>query len=152
MQFHTFFKPQIFSSISVTLHIRALICNGTALTLFPGRYVDETEVVLSLKKADDELEWPDLIEAWQSLAKGVSALLKGTSVYVVGESTEINWAVAQDVAAGLEYFLVTSFMKPFLLTLYIETLSSWLAQCGNSFLMQVCCARQVCSSANPTVD
>ncbi|CAM6094774.1 unnamed protein product [Calypogeia fissa] len=66
-------------------------------------FVDETEIVISLKKADDELSWPDLIEVWQSLAKGVSTLLKGTSVYVVGESTEINWAVAQELAAGLEY-------------------------------------------------
>ncbi|KAL2634021.1 hypothetical protein R1flu_005500 [Riccia fluitans] len=66
-------------------------------------FVDETEVVLSLKKADREQVWPDLVQAWDSLAKGVAAQLQGASVYVVGESTELNWTVAQEIASGLGY-------------------------------------------------
>uniref|UniRef100_A0A7I4ADC7 CS domain-containing protein n=3 Tax=Physcomitrium patens TaxID=3218 RepID=A0A7I4ADC7_PHYPA len=66
-------------------------------------YIDDSEIVLSLKKTDDDVKWPSLEEAWASLTEGVSQLLKGTSVYVVGGSTDINWAVAKELAAGLEY-------------------------------------------------
>ncbi|KAG6557130.1 hypothetical protein Mapa_001057 [Marchantia paleacea] len=66
-------------------------------------FVDETEVVLSLQKADKEQLWPDLVQAWESLAKGVASQLQGASVYIVGDSTEVNLSVAQELAAGLEY-------------------------------------------------
>ncbi|BFI29986.1 hypothetical protein MPTK2_3g07860 [Marchantia polymorpha subsp. ruderalis] len=66
-------------------------------------FVDETEVVLSLQKADKEQLWPDLVQAWEALAKGVASQLKGASVYIVGDSTEVNRSVAQELAAGLEY-------------------------------------------------
>lgn len=66
------------------------------------RFVDETEVVLSLQKADKEQLWPDLVQAWEALAKGVASQLKGASVYIVGDSTEVNRSVAQELAAGLE--------------------------------------------------
>ncbi|KAJ7569327.1 hypothetical protein O6H91_01G073100 [Diphasiastrum complanatum] len=66
-------------------------------------FVDETEVVFSLKKADKELVWPGLLEDWETLCLGVPKMLKGTSVYIVGHSTDINWAVAQKVANALGY-------------------------------------------------
>ena len=77
------------------------------------RYVDEHEVVLSLKKMDADVQWPALVEAWNSLATGVSQLLKGTSIYVVGSSSDINWAVARELAVGLEYVpLLFSIFRP----------------------------------------
>ncbi|KAH9321297.1 hypothetical protein KI387_015936 [Taxus chinensis] len=66
-------------------------------------YIDENDLVLSLKKNDVDVKWPDIMEAWHSLGTGVSALLKGTSVYLVGDSSEINWEVARELAIGLEY-------------------------------------------------
>lgn len=66
-------------------------------------FVDEEEIVLSLKKADKEIVWPDLFEEWEALKIGVAKLLKGVSVYIVGASTDINWAVAKELAEGLEY-------------------------------------------------
>jgi len=66
-------------------------------------YIDENELVVSLKKNDADVKWPDILEAWHSLSIGVSALLKGTSVYLVGDSSEINWAVARELALGLKY-------------------------------------------------
>ncbi len=68
-----------------------------------GRYVDDNEIILSLKKMDTDLKWPALLEGWTSLTTGVSELLKGTSIYVVGASTTINWAVAKELATGLGY-------------------------------------------------
>lgn len=65
--------------------------------------IDENEVVVSLKKNDVDVKWPDILEAWHSLSIGVSELLKGTSVYLVGDSSEINWAVARELALGLKY-------------------------------------------------
>lgn len=65
--------------------------------------IDENELVLSLKKNDADVKWPDILEAWHSLSIGVSELLKGTSVYLVGDSSEINWAVARELALGLKY-------------------------------------------------
>jgi hypothetical protein len=64
-------------------------------------YVDDNEIILSLKKMDTDLKWPALLEGWTSLTTGVSELLKGTSIYVVGASTTINWAVAKELATGL---------------------------------------------------
>ncbi|KAH9542708.1 hypothetical protein CY35_13G022400 [Sphagnum magellanicum] len=66
-------------------------------------YVDDNEIILSLKKMDTDLKWPALLEGWTSLTTGVSELLKGTSIYVVGASTTINWAVAKELATGLGY-------------------------------------------------
>eukprot|EP00249_Psilotum_nudum_P020635 c27787_g1_i4 orf=571-1500(-) len=66
-------------------------------------YLDKNEIFLSLKKVDREIAWPGLLEEWKTLTLGVSKLLKGTSIYLVGESTEINWAVAKELAMGLGY-------------------------------------------------
>lgn len=54
---------------------------------------------------DSDVKWPSLEEGWTSLTVGVSQLLKGTSVYIVGGSSEINWAVAKELATGLEYVI-----------------------------------------------
>lgn len=70
------------------------------------RYIDNEEIVLSLKKMDDDVKWPSLEEVWASLTVGISQLLKGTSVYIVGGSSEINWAVAKELATGLEYVIL----------------------------------------------
>lgn len=66
-------------------------------------YIDDEEIVLSLRKMDSDVKWPSLEEAWASLTIGVSQLLKGTSVYIVGGSSEINWVIAKELATGLEY-------------------------------------------------
>ena len=70
------------------------------------RYIDDDEIVLSLKKMDGDVKWPSLEEEWSSLTVGVSQLLKGTSVYIVGNSSEINWAIAKELATGLEYAIL----------------------------------------------
>ena len=68
-----------------------------------NRFVDEEQLVINLKKHDADLEWPDLMESWDSLSRGVTKLLKGASIYIVGESTEINDEVASILARGMEY-------------------------------------------------
>jgi len=47
----------------------------------------------------------DIMESWESLAAGSSQLLKETSIYLVGDSTEINQKVAEELATGLGYVL-----------------------------------------------
>lgn len=75
--------------------------NGSDL----GRYIDDDDLVVNFKKNDPELKWPDIMESWESLAAGSSQLLKGTSIYLVGDSTEINQKVAEELATGLGYVL-----------------------------------------------
>lgn len=67
------------------------------------RYIDDDELVVSFKKQDPDLKWPDIMESWESLAAGSSQLLQGTSIYLVGDSTEINQKVAHELATGLGY-------------------------------------------------
>lgn len=59
--------------------------------------------MLNLKKYDTDLKWPDIKESWESLSVGIPQLLKGTSVYIIGDSTEINKAVAKELANGIGY-------------------------------------------------
>lgn len=59
---------------------------------------------MNFKKQDPDLKWPDIMESWESLTAGSSQLLKGTSIYLVGDSTEINHKVAQELATGLGYY------------------------------------------------
>uniref|UniRef100_A0A1D1YY79 Shikimate kinase n=1 Tax=Anthurium amnicola TaxID=1678845 RepID=A0A1D1YY79_9ARAE len=66
-------------------------------------FIDEEQLVINLKKYDMDLQWPDIMETWESLTSGVMQLLKGTSIYIVGESTEINQKVAGVLAVGLGY-------------------------------------------------
>jgi len=68
-----------------------------------NRYLDDDQLVINLRKQDPELKWPDIVETWESLSSGVMQLLKGTSVYLVGDSSEINKKVAQELAVGLRY-------------------------------------------------
>lgn len=71
------------------------------------RYIDDDQLVVNFKKQDPELKWPDIMESWESLAAGSSQLLKGTSIYLVGDSTEINLKVAEELATGLGYLLLS---------------------------------------------
>ncbi|KAH9621084.1 hypothetical protein KSS87_008688 [Heliosperma pusillum] len=66
-------------------------------------YLDDDQLVINLRKQDQELKWPDIVESWESLSVGVLQLLKGTSIYLVGDSSEINHKVAQELAVGLGY-------------------------------------------------
>ncbi|KAI5656354.1 hypothetical protein M9H77_25147 [Catharanthus roseus] len=66
-------------------------------------YIDDDHLVVSLKKKDPELNWPDIAESWESLTVGVMQLLKGTSIYLVGDSTETNQKIAKELAVGLGY-------------------------------------------------
>lgn len=76
------------------------------------RYIDDDELVINLKKQDPELKWPDIMESWESLTLGSMQLLKGASIYIVGDSTEINQKVAQELAVGLGYcFLFKTILK-----------------------------------------
>ena len=70
---------------------------------FPIRYIDEDQLVVNLKKCDRDLKWPDVMESWESLTKGILQLLKGTSIYIVGDSTEINENVGSELATGIGY-------------------------------------------------
>lgn len=56
-----------------------------------------------MKKHNNELKWPDLMESWNSLTEGIVTLLKGTSIFIVGNSTEINQKVASKLASGIGY-------------------------------------------------
>lgn len=99
------------TSISVTLALPTSLLNVFPAARLYGRikpsetvwFVDEEEIVISLKKLNKELAWPGLLENWEALTEGVSHLLKGVPVYIVGESSDINWAVARQLAEGLEY-------------------------------------------------
>ncbi|XP_073134031.1 probable inactive shikimate kinase like 2, chloroplastic isoform X3 [Henckelia pumila] len=66
-------------------------------------YIDDAQLVVSLKKQDPELKWPDIMESWESLTAGVMQLLKGASIFLVGESAEINHKIARELAVGLGY-------------------------------------------------
>ncbi|KAK8945097.1 hypothetical protein KSP39_PZI008115 [Platanthera zijinensis] len=66
-------------------------------------YIDEDQLVINLKKHEEELNWPDIMESWESLRIAAPQLLKGTSIYIVGESTEINEEVAKVLAIGIGY-------------------------------------------------
>nr|KJB51602.1 hypothetical protein B456_008G224300 [Gossypium raimondii] len=92
-------------------------------------YIDDDQLVISLKKQDPNLKWPDIMESWESLSAGSMQLLKGTSIYVVGDSTEINQKVARELAVALGYTpLVT---KELLETFAKQTVDSWVVAEGS---------------------
>ncbi|KAL8539996.1 hypothetical protein ACS0TY_001557 [Phlomoides rotata] len=66
-------------------------------------YIDDAQLVVNMKKQDSSLKWPDIMESWESLTTGVIQLLKGTSLFLVGESTVINYKIARELAVGLGY-------------------------------------------------
>ncbi|KAL1548018.1 putative inactive shikimate kinase like 2, chloroplastic [Salvia divinorum] len=86
-------------------------------------YIDDTELVVNLKKQDPELKWHDIVESWESLTTGVAQLLKGTSIFLVGESTEINNSVARELAVGLGYSPLCT--KELLEAYSNQTIDSW---------------------------
>lgn len=92
-------------------------------------YIDDDQLVISLKKQDPNLKWPDIMESWESLSAGSMQLLKGTSIYIVGDSTEINQKVARELAVALGYTpLVT---KELLETFAKQTVDSWVVAEGS---------------------
>ncbi|XP_008238176.1 PREDICTED: probable inactive shikimate kinase like 2, chloroplastic [Prunus mume] len=92
-------------------------------------YIDDDELVINLKKQDPELKWPDIMESWESLTLGSMQLLKGASIYIVGDSTEINQKVAQELAVGLGYTPLST--KELLETFAKQSIDSWLLAEGS---------------------
>ncbi|KAF3335965.1 putative inactive shikimate kinase like 2 [Carex littledalei] len=91
-------------------------------------YIDEEQLVVNLKKIDPDLKWPDIMESWESLTSGISQLLKGTSIYIIGNSTEINEAVAKEIATGIGYMPLSTSE---LLEQYAQqSIESWVASEG----------------------
>ncbi|OAY84322.1 putative inactive shikimate kinase like 2, chloroplastic [Ananas comosus] len=91
-------------------------------------YIDEDQLVLNLKKYDADLKWPDIKESWESLSVGIPQLLKGTSVYIIGDSTEINEAVAKELANGIGY--VPLYTSELLERYAQQSVDSWVASEG----------------------
>lgn len=71
------------------------------LFILRHRFIDEDQLVVNLKKVEQELKWPDIDESWESLTSGITQLLTGISVHIVGDSTHINEAVAKEIAEGI---------------------------------------------------
>ncbi|CAH9130532.1 unnamed protein product [Cuscuta epithymum] len=91
-------------------------------------YIDDDQLVISLKKLDPEVKWPDIVESWESLTTGVKELLKGTSIYLVGESTDTNQTIARELAVGIGY---TPLSTMDLLEAYTkESFDSWASKEG----------------------
>lgn len=97
-------------------------------------YLDEDQLVINMKKQDPELTWPDIVESWESLTLGVMQLLKGTSIYLVGESTEINQKVAQELAVGLRYTPLDT--KGLLETFAKRNIDHWVAEEGSDSIVE----------------
>ncbi|MED6205952.1 putative inactive shikimate kinase like 2, chloroplastic [Stylosanthes scabra] len=92
-------------------------------------YIDDDQLVVNFKKQDPDLKWPDIMESWESLAAGSTQLLKGASIYLVGDSTEINQKVAQELATGLGYTPLST--KELLESISNQTVDSWLLAEGS---------------------
>lgn len=92
-------------------------------------YIDDDQLVVNFKKQDPDLKWPDIMESWESLTAGSSQLLQGTSIYLVGDSTEINQNVAQELATGLGYTPLST--KELLEAYTKQTVDSWLLAEGS---------------------
>ncbi|XP_017973192.1 PREDICTED: probable inactive shikimate kinase like 2, chloroplastic isoform X1 [Theobroma cacao] len=92
-------------------------------------YIDDDQLVINLKKQDLDLEWPDIVESWESLSAGSMQLLKGTSIYIVGDSTEINQKVARELAVALGYTPLDT--KELLETFTKQTVDSWVLAEGS---------------------
>ncbi|KAI7729032.1 hypothetical protein M8C21_021855 [Ambrosia artemisiifolia] len=92
--------------------------------------LDEDQLIVNLKKQDPDVKWPDIMETWESLTVGVAQLLKGTSVYLVGESSEINYRVSRELAVGLGYTPLDT--KELLETFTKQTLDSLVTAEGSN--------------------
>ncbi|WOK98675.1 putative inactive shikimate kinase like 2, chloroplastic [Canna indica] len=106
----------IFVDMDETSLLVRVKASGTLITLIEANplfdkikpsetiwYIDEDQLVVNLKKHEIDLRWPDLVESWESLRTGIQQLLKGTSIYIVGDSTDINERVANELATGIGY-------------------------------------------------
>lgn len=121
------------SSLVVRIHLPGSIRSLMETKQLYGRikpsetiwYLDDDELVISLRKQDPDLKWPDIVESWESLSIGVTQLLKGTSIYLVGDSSEINQRVAQELAVGLGYTPLDT--KSLLETFAKRSIDSWVA-------------------------
>ena len=82
---------------------RRNLFNGWSDLIVLSRFIDDDQLVISMKKQDPDLKWPDIVESWESLTAGSMQLLKGASIFLVGDSTEINQKVARELAVGLGY-------------------------------------------------
>lgn len=102
--------------------------------------LDDDQLVVNLKKQDPDVKWPDIMETWESLTVGVAQLLKGTSVYLVGESSEINYKVSRELAVGLGYTpldtkeLLESFTKQTVDSLVVTEGSNAIAEVESAIL------------------
>ncbi|KVH90216.1 probable inactive shikimate kinase like 2, chloroplastic [Cynara cardunculus var. scolymus] len=92
--------------------------------------LDDDQLVVNLKKQDPDVKWPDITETWESLTVGVLQLLKGASIYLVGESSEINYKVSRELAVGLGYTPLDT--KELLETFTKQTVDSLIAEGSNA--------------------
>ncbi|KAK6934952.1 Shikimate kinase/gluconokinase [Dillenia turbinata] len=124
---------------SLTIRVQ---CSGSFTTLVEtdqlyGRikpaetiwYIDDDQLVVNLKKQDPDIKWPDILESWESLTLGAAQFLKGTSIYLVGDSSEINQKVSQQLAVGLGYTPLNT--KELLETYGKQTIDSWVKNEGS---------------------
>ncbi|XP_022923578.1 probable inactive shikimate kinase like 2, chloroplastic [Cucurbita moschata] len=129
---------------SLTIRVRRL---GSIVTLLETKqlfekikpaetiwYIDEDQLVISLKKHDPDLKWPDIVESWESLTAGSTQLLKGTSIYLIGDATDINQTVAHELAVGLGYTPLST--KELLETFSKQNIDSWMLAEGSDAVAQ----------------
>ncbi|KAK3153404.1 hypothetical protein QOZ80_2BG0172060 [Eleusine coracana subsp. coracana] len=91
-------------------------------------FIDEDQLVVNLKKVEQELKWPDIDESWESLTSGITQLLTGISVHIVGDSTDINEAVAKEIAEGIGYLPVCT--SELLESATQKSIDTWVASEG----------------------
>ncbi|KAF8689228.1 hypothetical protein HU200_042016 [Digitaria exilis] len=91
-------------------------------------FIDEDQLVVNLKKVERELKWPDIDESWESLTSGITQLLTGISVHIVGDSTDINEAVAKEIAEGIGYLPVCT--SELLESATEKSIDTWVASEG----------------------
>ncbi|NP_001130083.1 Probable inactive shikimate kinase like 2, chloroplastic [Zea mays] len=91
-------------------------------------FIDEDQLVVNLKKVEQELKWPDVDESWESLTSGITQLLTGISVHIVGDSTHINEAVAKEIAEGIGYLPVCT--SELLESATEKSIDTWVASEG----------------------
>ncbi|KAJ1296095.1 hypothetical protein BS78_01G272600 [Paspalum vaginatum] len=91
-------------------------------------FIDEDQLVVNLKKVEHELKWPDIDESWESLTSGITQLLTGISVHIVGDSTDINEAVAKEIAEGIGYLPVCT--SELLESATQKSIDTWVASEG----------------------
>ncbi|KAK9748384.1 hypothetical protein RND81_02G053600 [Saponaria officinalis] len=94
-------KSELYPTLMETTQLYGRVKPGETIW-----YLDDDQLVINLRKQDEQLKWPGITESWESLSVGVFQLLKGTSIFLVGDSSEINQKVSEELAVGLGYALV----------------------------------------------